>query len=125
MSRLHLTDRALADIEHIEEYSVERWGRTVADQDLEDLNEALGRLEADLSLFASRTDYEGRLRFHRVRKHVIVGDVIDGVGYVLSVWHGSMDFIDRLADLEPSLAREAEILARQIREGDGDRLDGR
>jgi len=117
MSRLHLTERALADIEHIEAFSVERWGRRVADESLDDLNDALTRLEENLDLFATRPDYEGRLRFYRVRKHVLIGDVIAGTGYVLSVWHGSMDFVGRLAELEPSLLSEAAILARRIEEG--------
>ena len=120
VSRLRITERALSDIERIEDFSVERWGRRVADQYVEDLNQALVRLQADLSLFTTRSDYEGRLRFYRVREHVIIGDVIGGAGYVLSVWHGRMDFVDRLVDLEPSLAREAELLARQIEAERGD-----
>ena len=118
MTKLLLTDRALTDIDAIERYSVERWGRRVADQYLADLDAALGRLAEDLSLFKGRHDYTGRLRFHRVREHVLVGDVIGGVGFVLTVWHGSMDFIDRLPDIEPGLLHEAEIMARQIAERD-------
>ncbi len=114
MTRLHLTDRALADIDEIERYSVERWDQRVADQYLADLGEALSRLDEDLSLFKGRQDYTGRLRFYRVREHVIVGDVIGGVGFVLTVWHGSMDFIDRLSQLEPELQHEAEFMVRQI-----------
>lgn len=121
MNKLLLTDRALADIEAIESYSVERWGRRVAAQYLADLDAALGRLAEDLSLFRGRHDYTGRLRFYTVREHVLVGDVIGNVGFVLTVWHGSMDFIDRLPKLEPDLLLEAEIMARQI---DGKRIDG-
>lgn len=114
MSKLLLTDRTLADIDAIERYSVERGGRRVADQYLADLNAALGRLEEDLSLFKGRHDYTGRLRFYSVREHVLVGDVIGDVGFVLTVWHGSMDLIDRLPRIEPDLMLEAEIMARQI-----------
>ena len=119
MSELLLTDRALTDIDAIELYSVERWGTQVADQYLADLDAALGRLAEDLSLFKGRHDYTGRLRFYSVREHVLVGDVIDDVGFVLTVWHGSMDFIDRLPKLEPDLMHEAEIMASQI-EGERD-----
>lgn len=114
MTKLLLTDRALGDIDAIEHYSVERWGAQVADQYLADLDAALGRLAEDLSLFKKRHDYTGRLRFYNVREHVLVGDVIGGVGFVLTVWHGSMDFIDRLPNIEPDLLHEAEIMARQI-----------
>ena len=117
MSRLLLTNRALADLDTVASYSVERWGFRVASQYVADLDAALGRLANDLSLFRERHDYTGRLRFYRVREHVLVGDVIGGTGFVLAVWHGSMDFIERLPELEPDLAREAEIVARQIEGG--------
>ena len=114
MTKLLLTDRALSDIDAIEQYSVERWDTQVADQYLADLDAALGRLAEDLSLFKERYDYTGRLRFYNVREHVLVGDVIGGVGFVLTVWHGSMGFIDRLPNIEPDLLHEAEIMARHI-----------
>ena len=118
MTKLLLTDRALSDIDAIERYSVETWGQRVADQYLADLNAALGRLVEDLTLFKGRHDYTGRLRFYRVREHVFVGDVIGDVGIVLTVWHGSMDFIDRLPKIEPELMYEAEFMARRIEEED-------
>jgi plasmid stabilization system protein ParE len=114
VTKLLLTDRALSDIDAIEHYSVERWGTEVAEQYLADLDAALGRLAEDISLFKERHDYTGRLRFYNVREQVLVGDVIGGVGFVLTVWHGSMDFIDRLPNIEPDLVHEAEIMARQI-----------
>ncbi len=119
MSELLLTDRALTDIDAIEHYSVEHWGRRVADQYLADLDAALGRLADDLSLFRGRHDYTGRLRFYSVREHMLVGDILGDVGFVLTVWHGSMDFLDRLSQLEPDLLHEAEIMASQI-EGERD-----
>jgi len=114
LSSLRLTERALLDIDEIERYSIERWGQRVADQYLADLGRAFGHLAEDLSLFKARHDYTGRLRFYRVREHVIVGDVVDGIGFVLTVWQGSMDFIDRLPKLEPDLLREAELMVQQI-----------
>lgn len=74
----------------------------------------MDRLESNLSLFRGRHDYKGRLRFLSVREHVLVGDVIAGVGYVLTVWWAGMDFLDRLTELEPELVGEADFLAQQI-----------
>lgn len=111
---LLLTDRALPDIEEIEANPIERWGQDRADNYIADLNGALGRPADNLSPFRSRPDYPGRLLFYNAREHVLMGDVIGDIGYVLTVWHGSMDFIDRLSSLEPSLMEEAEIMARQI-----------
>ena len=114
MKSLHLTDRALHDILEIERYSKQRWGARVASRYLVDLEAALSRLAEDLRLFRDRPEVTGRLRFYPVREHLLVGDVIDDAGFVLAVWHGSMDLVERLADLEPDLLREAEILARRI-----------
>ena len=120
MTKLLLTDRALIGIAAIERYSAERWGAQGADRYLADLDAALGRLAEDLSLFKGRHDYTGRLRFYRVREHVLVGDVIGNPGFVLTVRHRSMDVIDRLHELEPDLMHEAEIMVRQIEPGRGD-----
>ena len=118
MTSIYLTETALSNIDEIERYSVETWGESVATRYPTDLEEAIARLGEDLSLFKSRHDYEGQLRFYQVREHVIVGDVIDGTGFILTVWHGSMDFIDRLPRLEPQLVREAELMVKQIEERD-------
>ncbi len=114
MTKLVLSERALADIDAIERYSVERWGERVASQYLADLDAALARLASDISLFRERYDYTGRLRFYNVREHVLVGDIIEGTVFILTVWHGSMDFIERLPSIEPDLVREAETLTCQI-----------
>ncbi len=81
---------------------------------MDDLDAAFGRLAEDLSLFGKRIDYTGRLRFYRVQEHVLIGDVIGEVGYVITIWHGTMNFIDYLQELEPLLIQETELLAQQI-----------
>ncbi len=112
MTKLFPTHRALSDINVIEHDSVEHWGSQVADKDLTDLEAAIGPLAEDLSLFKERHDYTGRLRFYDVRKHVLVGDVINQVVFILTVWHGSMDFIDRLPTIQPDLMHETEIMVQ-------------
>lgn len=120
MASLYLTGRALRDLDEIDRFSRERWGERIAEQYLADLEAGLARLAEDLSLFRPHPDHVGRLLFYRVRKHVFVGDVIEGVGFVLTVWHGAMDFLERLSELEPQLVGEAEFLATRIKgEGKG------
>ncbi len=70
MSRLHLTERAFADIESIQQYSMAHWSQSVAYRYLADLGSALDCLAANLSLFRKRHDYTGRLRFYSAREHV-------------------------------------------------------
>jgi hypothetical protein len=67
-----------------------------------------------------------RLRFYAVREHVLICDVIGDRIFVLAVRHAVMDLPRRIAELEPQLIHEAELLARQIaaraaQGGDGER----
>jgi len=55
-----------------------------------------------------------RLRFYRVHEHVLICDVIGARIFVLAVRHAVMDLPSRIAELEPQLVHEAEIMARQI-----------
>lgn len=114
MARVWLTRRALLDIDEIDRYSTDRWGPRAAGQYLADLQGAVERLGEVPSLLQQRTDYSLRLRFFRVRDHVLVCDVIDDEVYVLAVRHGAMDLPRRLADLEPHLVQEAELLHERL-----------
>ena len=118
MPRVHLTRRALLDIDQIERYSVERWGQRVADTYLDGLNAALQRLEESPDLLRERPDQSLLLHFYSVQQHVLVADVGGERIYILCVWHGSMDLAGRVTDLEPQLIREAQVLhARLIAQG--------
>jgi len=116
MTSVHLTDRALSDIDEIEKFSVEQWVSQVAAQYLSDLGAALGRLEESPELLCERPEYSGRLRFYGVREHILVCDMLIERIFVLTVWHGAMDLLGRLNRLEPQLVYEAELLARRIEE---------
>ena len=114
MASVHLTRRALRDIDEIEHFSAERWGQQVADEYLQGLNAALQRLQECPSLLRERPDQSLRLRFYPVQKHILIADVIGARIYILTVWHGSMDFASRLAELEPQLVFESQLLHAQI-----------
>ncbi len=83
MAAVHLTRRALFDIEEIDLYSIERWGERVAEQYLADLYAGAARLGESPNLLKERPETSLRLRFYRVREHVLVCDVIGGNVYVL------------------------------------------
>lgn len=114
MARIELTRRAILDIADIEQYSLKEWGPRVADEYLVDLSAALERLGESPQLLRERPEIFPRLRFYRVRKHFLVGDVIGDRILVLTVVHGSMDLPKRLAELEPLLLEEVELLHRRI-----------
>ena len=114
MAAVHLTRRALFDIEEIDLYSIERWGEGVAEQYLADLYAGAARLGENPSLLQERPDPSLRLRFYRVREHILVCDVIGDDIIVLALRAAVIDMPNRIAELEPQLVHEAELMARQI-----------
>ncbi|HEX5054531.1 MAG TPA: type II toxin-antitoxin system RelE/ParE family toxin [Planctomycetota bacterium] len=119
MARVHLTRRALLDIEAIDRYSTEKWGDRVAAKYLADLGSGAARLGASPILLKQRPETSIRLRFYRVREHMLVCDVIGDDIYVLALFAAVMDLPARIAELEPQLVHEAELLARQIQKRNG------
>jgi toxin ParE1/3/4 len=117
-SKLELTQRALRDIREIYDYSIERWGKRTADKYLRDIEEALARLKGHSSLLRPEADFHPALRFHRVNKHLLICDVGQDSIVVLALLHTSMDIPSRLAELQPTLAAEVEILHKKLRARD-------
>jgi hypothetical protein len=62
-------------------------------------------------------DLHPALRFYRVNKHLLVCDVHSKSIVVLTVIHASMDIPIRLAELQPTLAAEVELLRRKLQRG--------
>ena len=112
---IHLTDRALRDLDEIDRFSVERFGKRAAARYFDDINGALARLSESPTLLQERRERSLRLRFYPVREHILVCDVLRGDIFVLAVWHGAMDLVRRLEELEPRLIEEAELLARKCK----------
>lgn len=113
MTEIILTRRALFDLKAIDEYSVEAFGPDVAMDYLDAFDDAFDLLQRSPELLRQYEDFSLRLRFYRVRKHFIICDLIDDRIYVLAVVHASMDLPNRIGELEPTLAREVELLHRQ------------
>lgn len=65
MPEVHLSRRALFDIEAIDLYSIEKWGERVAEKYLSDLYAGAFRLSESPSLLRERSDTSLRLRFYR------------------------------------------------------------
>ncbi len=114
MAYVEFSRRAALDLVKIEQYSVERWGRKVADRYLDGFNHAVERLQENPDLLKNKQDLSSRLKFYRVERHSLLCDVIDGNIYVVAIRHGSMDLPTMLAELEPRLIDEAELLHRQF-----------
>jgi toxin ParE1/3/4 len=111
---LLLTQRALRDIQDIRKYSAERWGKTAAEKYLDELEAGLVRLKEHPHLLKAEADFHAALMFYRVNRHLLVCDTQPRSIVVLTVIHSSMDIPSRLAELQPTLAAEVEILHRRL-----------
>jgi plasmid stabilization system protein ParE len=117
VTQLLLTQRALRDISEIEAFSIEHWGKPAASRYLADLEQALVRLQEQPDLLRPEADFHSDLRFYRVHKHLLVCDVQPKAILLLTVIHDSRDIPSRLAELEPTLAAEVELLRDKLRAG--------
>lgn len=113
---LELTNRAMSDLAEIHAFAVEHCGQATAHAYLDDVNAALARLRQYPDLLRSEPQFATHLRFYSAGRHYLVCDRIDDTIFVLAVVHASRDLPQRLADCEPTLLAEAEILHKQLRD---------
>ena len=113
---IQLTERALRDIAEIETYSIEQFGKRVANEYVAKLEAGLTRIAMEPGLLRVEPTFHETLQFYRVEKHLLVCETgIAGQIIVLAVIHGSMDISTRLAELEPKLALELEFMLEQLK----------
>jgi len=114
MAELFPSRRAIIDLASIKEYSIKNWGQQVAQEYLDKFDQAFERLKSSPDILHSKRELSGRLLFYRVERHWLVCDIIEDDIYVMMVMHGIMDLPNRIAEIEPQLLREAEIMYQQI-----------
>ena len=116
-SDLLLTERALCDIADIERGSIVQWGKTTAAKYIRDIEAAFSLLQENSALLRSEAELHSELRFYRVNKHVLVCDVQQNTIIVLTVIHASRDIPSRLAEMQPTLTMEIEMLHQRLAKG--------
>ncbi|MCG8586193.1 MAG: type II toxin-antitoxin system RelE/ParE family toxin [Pirellulales bacterium] len=114
-TKLLLAERALRDIAEIETYSISQWGKRTASRYIADIEAALERVRQDPELLRPEEDFHPELAFYRVNKHLLVCDVQDTAIFLLTVIHASRDIPSRLAEMEPMLAAEVELLHAKLK----------
>jgi len=107
-----LSRRALLDIQDIEDYSVERWGKDVAAEYIQSIEDALDLIRLNPKLLRPKPNIPKHLCFYRVLQHFLVCAVFKNSIFVLTIKHGAMDLPARIAELEPQLMEEAKLLYR-------------
>ena len=114
MIELRLSRRALLDIGDIEAYSIEKWGEKVTAEYLQGIEDALNLLRDQPALLWVKPNVSKSLCFYRVRQHFLVCAAYEEILFVLTVKHGAIDLPNRVAEIEPQLLQEAEILYRSF-----------
>jgi len=110
MKEILLTDRALADIAEIEEYSLAKWGKKVADKYLDALESGLKLLQKNSGLLQDFDEFASKLKYYRIKNHFLICTEMENKLIVLTVRHVQMDIINLLNQLEPTLALEVDLL---------------
>ncbi len=111
---LLLTDRALSDVAEIERFSREQWGKKTATKYIRDIEAALLLLQDNSALLRAEEDLHPELRYYRVNQHLLVCDVQQDTIFVLTLIHVSRDIPHRLAEMQPTLTMEVELLHQKL-----------
>lgn len=113
---LHLTNRALEDINTIALWSKEKFGKKVADDYVGKIEAALSRILTNPNLIRPQPKFHSTLQFYRMERHVLVCETaVENRIIVLTVVHESMDLLSRLAEWEPTLQAELEVLLERLK----------
>ena len=113
---VYLTDRALRDIAGIEFHSLEKFGKRVAAQYFGKLEAGISRIAENPDLLRDEPRFHQSLKFYRVEQHLLVCETgIEGKIIILTLLDSSMDIPSRLAEMEPNLSIETEMLLKQLR----------
>ncbi len=112
---IHLTHRALRDIAGIESHSAEQFGKRTADQYLDKLEAGIRRIAENPKLLREEAMFHASMQFYRIEKHLLACETgIRDKIIILTVLQASMDIPSRLAELEPNLSLEVELLLREL-----------
>lgn len=92
MRELRIRPRAVADLEEIWLYTLERWGAAQADRYLRNINDALGQLRTNPESGRPAETIRAGYRSLHVGRHLVFYAFDDEVISVRRVLHDQMDF---------------------------------
>ena len=93
---LIMAPEAQAAIDDILQYTISEWGRSQAKKYKDVLDKAFLDLQHNPGLGHFRPDIPPEYRAYQAGQHIIIFRVENITIYVVRVFHGSMDFTDRL-----------------------------
>lgn len=115
MAKLLLTERALDDLQDIYDYSLTEWGETTALKYIQAFEDAFSLLGGNKGLLKINRKISLRFTVYYIQKHCVICDVVEDTIFVLTIRHTSMNLLERLKELEPSMDEEAKALYKKLK----------
>lgn len=91
-------------------FSVEKWGEKTAERYLDQIQDSLLLLEENPKLLLQKPEISNRFKLYQTGAHWLVCDMLGNDIFVLTIKHLSINLLDRLKTLEPTLEEEVNIL---------------
>ena len=115
MTIIKLTDRALDDLAEIESYSLKQFGKKVANKYIDDIESGVNLLQENSGLLQEIKSFSDKLKFYRIRNHFFICTEVKKTVLVLTIKHLQMDIINKLSELEPTLAIEVDLFFKKFK----------
>jgi toxin ParE1/3/4 len=115
MVQIHLTERAALEIDEIQRYSVKEWGKDVARKYITNIEQSLDRIRQSPGILQSIPEISRNLKFYQTRNHLLVFAAMGSNYYLVTIKHLKMDILGRIAELEPTLKDEIQILHARLK----------
>ena len=113
MKKLLLTERALDDLQNIYDFSVEEWGEKVALRYIQGIEEGFLLIQNNVGLLKVNKNISSRFIAYPIQKHILICDILNDVICILTVKQSSMNLMERLKKLQPTLDKEAKALLKR------------
>lgn len=118
MADFYLTRRAALDLKEIYAYSVEKWGKPIAEQYLQKLYAGLQKAADHPESGQGRKNRSAPFLIIPAEKHFVVYEPFkDGV-IIITVLHQVRDIEGIIGNLAPDFLREIKALQRKIQDRD-------
>lgn len=112
-AKVFLTDRATADLQEIESYTIGKWGDAQAAKYLDAFDRFFSLVESETGVLLPIPIIDTLLT-HSVESHVVVCTKWNGDVLVLTIVHASRDLLPHLDRLLPTLKTEVERMKKRL-----------
>ncbi|WP_268122791.1 type II toxin-antitoxin system RelE/ParE family toxin [Roseivirga pacifica] len=115
MGAVYLTDRFFIDLQDIYDHSVKKWGEATAEKYLDAIQNSLLSLEENPELLLRKHQISKRLKLYPSGRHWLICDTVGDDIYALTIKHMSLNLVERLEVLQPTLEAEVKVLYDRLK----------